>query len=760
TSVQEPEEREWFAERLESIEREEIGPDYKRQLLGAMVKSQALDRFLATKFVSLKRYGGEGAESMLAFFIELFTLASRDKVRNLVIGAHHRGRLNLLIGLLEMPPQLLFRKLQGKSEFPEDVCATGDVISHLCPSADLKIDGRELHVDMTNLPSHLEAVCPVSLGKTRCLQQLQKEARYGPDPDGNWSDSVMNVQVHGDAALAGQGVTQESLLMSGLPHFTTGGTLHLVINNQLGFTTPPEYGRGTAYPTDVAKIISAPVLHVNGERPEDVVRATRIAVEYQRKFRKNVFVDLNCYRRWGHNELDDPTFTNPLIYAAINEKRSIPDMYALEMAKEGIASVEEVAEIEKSHSSYLNGCLKNVGSFVPTNHLEGEWKGFSQAPNAITVWDTGYDTQMLQLIGAKSVSYPETFNVHPHLQKHHIQGRLSKIYKGKPLDWATAEALAFGSLLLEGYNVRISGQDVGRGTFSQRHALFVDQKTEDVFVPLNNISPNQKGRLEVANSLLSEEAVLGFEYGFSTVSPNNLVIWEAQFGDFFNGAQIQIDTYVSSGESKWCSMSNLVMVLPHGYDGAGPEHSSCRLERFLQLTDSSECLPDGEDINLQVAFPTTPAQYFHLLRRQMVRNYRKPLVIAGPKALFRAPHATSSMAELGPKTHFHPVLGDDSVGEGNSVRRVIFVTGKHFYALKEYRQEMKSKDVAIIRIEELCPFPTHQIRQQLAKFNNAKEFIWSQEEPQNMGAWIYCKARFENLVGHRVSFQSPTNRSF
>ncbi|XP_075224573.1 putative 2-oxoadipate dehydrogenase complex component E1 homolog isoform X2 [Lycorma delicatula] len=662
----------------------------------------------------------------------------------------HRGRLNLLTGVLQLPPVKLFHKLAGNSEFPPSAKATGDVISHLITSIDIELSGNEIHVTTLYNPSHLEAVNPVSMGKTRSRHLSYKQGGYG---NKYWGEEIVNIQVHGDGAVMGQGINQESVLMSNLPFFQVGGSIHLIVNNQLAFTTPPEHGRGTLYASDIAKIISAPVIHVNGDSPKDVAKATRLAIKYQRNFRKDIFIDMNCYRFWGHNELDDPNFTNPIIYKVIKNRKTVPDKYAETLLKEGKISEEEIKQIVSEHTSWLNSQLKKVDSYQPEEeYLKRQWTGYSQAPNAITTWNTGVQIDLLQHIGHKSVSVPENFNLHPTILKSHIQSRQKKLSENLSLDWSTCEALAFGSLLLQGFNIRISGQDVGRGTFSHRHAMLVDQDTGEVYIPLNNMSEEQEKKLEIANSFLSEEAVLGFEYGMSIENPKNLVIWEAQFGDFFNGAQIQIDTFITSGETKWMQLSGLVMLLPHGYDGAGPEHSSCRIERFLQLSDSSETHPDGEDVNMHIANPTTPAQYFHLLRRQMIRNYRKPLIVVAPKTLLRLPEATSPLTAIQPGTSFQPILDDTWAIDKEKVKKVIFTSGKHYYNLSKYREESMIKDTAIIRFEELCPFPLLYIQNIITKYNRARAFVWSQEEPQNMGAWSYIKPRFENLAGRKIKY--------
>ncbi|KAG0711627.1 putative OGDH E1 component DHKTD1, mitochondrial [Chionoecetes opilio] len=687
------EEREWFANAVESLQDEVITSEERIKLAGDMLRSQAFDNFLGTKFQSVKRYGAEGGESMMSFFTETFRRVAQEGVEHMVVGMAHRGRLNLLTGLLHYPPALMFKKMKGMPEFPENVQFIGDVLSHLCISLDLEMGGENpLHVTLLPNPSHLEAVNPVACGKTRARQRSLGEGCYSTHPEAQPGDKVMCLQVHGDAALGGQGVIQETLAFSAVPHFEIGGALHISINNQIGYTTPGERTRSSQYCTDVAKMCSLPVIHVNGDQPEAVVKAARLAVQYQRKFRRDVFVDLLCWRRWGHNELDNPRFTNPLMYHVIDAHRSVPDIYADQLVEEGVMGGEEVKKVTDDHVTFLTEQFKLVESTEPkAPHLEKQWAGFVQAPSTVQVWDTGVDTKSLH------------------------------------------------------------GQDVGRGTFSQRHCMLVDQETDEMHIPLNHIDEEQSAKLEVANSILSEEAVLGFEYGMSVESPNTLCIWEAQFGDFYNGAQIMIDTFVSSGEAKWLLQSCLTMVLPHGYDGAGPEHSSCHMERFLQNSSSSETVPDGENVNWCIVNPTTPAQYFHVLRRQMVRNYRKPIIIVGPKMLLRLPAATSSLADMAPGTHFHPVIGDPHINP-DSVRRVVFVSGKLYYTLLGEREARGIKDTAIIRLESLCPFPTQEINKELQKYKKAKKFVWSQEEHRNMGAWFFVRPRFENLCSTKLEY--------
>ncbi|XP_030754451.1 probable 2-oxoglutarate dehydrogenase E1 component DHKTD1 homolog, mitochondrial isoform X2 [Sitophilus oryzae] len=744
------EEREWFASELETSLNWKIDANQKKEILKDLIKSEAFDNFLAKKFSGVKRYGGEGAESMMTVLSELFQSAAKDSLEHIVLAMPHRGRLNLLTGLLNYPPTQIFHKLKGNADFPEKYQCSGDVLSHLISSADLIYpDDSSVHVSLIYNPSHLEAVNPVSMGKTRAKQLALKDGDYGTH--NVWSDKVLNIQVHGDAAIIGQGVNQECLELSGVPHFEIGGSIHLVVNNQVGFTTPSDRGRSSRYCTDLAKIISAPVLHVNGDHPEEVYKATRIAYQYQRKFRKDIFIDLNCFRRWGHNEMDDPTFTNPALYSIIHSKRSVPQLYKAKLEEERVISEQECEEVYNEHFDWLNEELKAVDQWEPYDpYFKDHWKDITQAEEAVTTWDTGINVNHMSFIGQKSVNVPDNFKIHPTILRGHVTNRLSKIANGQEIDWSTAEALALGSLLLEGHNVRISGQDIGRGTFSQRHAMLVDQQSNNIFIPLNNMHPNQTTFLELANSILSEEAVLGYEYGMSIENPNNIIIWEAQFGDFFNGAQIIFDTFISSGEAKWITQSGLTVLLPHGYDGAGPEHSSARIERFLQMTDSKEDKVDGETVNMQVCHPSTPAQYFHLLRRQMIRPFRKPLILFTPKTLLRSADCVSNFTDMEKGTHFKPIIGDNKVVPAK-VQRVLLTSGKHYYTLDQERGTIGVDDTAILRIESFCPFPTLELIKELSIYPNSKVFIWCQEEPQNMGAWAFIKRRFENLIGRPVN---------
>ena len=753
-------EQDWLYQNFEKAMETELSNDDKKTLAKEMLKSQNFDQFLATKFSNVKRYGGEGAEGMMGFFTEIFGQSASDAgLKEIIIGIAHRGRLNLLTGLLQFPPVAMFRKMKGLPEFPPDQRGAGDVLSHLTSSIDLiQSNGTSLHVTMLPNPSHLEAVNPVAVGKVRARHMSQKIGDYSwnqnsnphvDDASGLVGDSILCVQVHGDAAVAGQGINQEILAMSQLPHYSVGGSLHLVVDNQVGFTTPSERGKSSRYSSDIAYIVGAPVIHVNGDDPESVVRATRLALKYRMKFAKDVFVEIHCVRKWGHNELDDPTFTNPLLYSNVQVRSSIPDAYLQKLSVEGSMTTEEGNQIVSQHSEMLNTDFQKIEAYEPKREtLKSHWVNMSPAPHdKLMQWDTGLPPALLKYVGSKSVSHPSDLNLHSQLSKMHVDGRLKRIQSGEGLVWGDCEALALGSLLYQGFNVRISGQDVGRATFAHRHAMLVDQKSNEMYIPLNYLEGDQVGHLEIANSPLSEEAVLGFEYGFSVENPNNLVIWEAQFGDFFNGAQIILDTFLSNGESKWGLQSAITIMLPHGMDGAGPEHSSCRIERFLQMTDSKESGVDGDDVNWNVVNPTTAGQYYHLLRRQMIRNFRKPLVIVAPKILLRMSAASSTLNDIGPGTHFHPVIGDPSVSDPKKVTKVVFVSGKHYYALAKKAEEEKCKDTAFIRLEQLCPFPVADLQNELLRYPNAKKFIWSQEEHRNMGAWSFVQHRFRNLVG-------------
>ncbi|RPD70915.1 dehydrogenase E1 and transketolase domain-containing protein 1 [Lentinus tigrinus ALCF2SS1-7] len=753
-------ERLWFSHLLESEEAEarKVDDEQRKRIHELLAKSEVFDQFLQLKFPNLKRYGLEGGESMLPALDALFSSSAQAGVEHIIIGMPHRGRLNLLTGMLEFPPSALFHKIKGGSELPEGYgAAAGDVISHLTGSPSLQYSGASKPVKVSLLPnpSHLEAVNPVALGKTRAkqfalLKTLQRAGETGCRP----GDRVMCVQLHGDASFTGQGIVMEGLGLSNLPHYTVGGSVHLVVN--IGYTTPASSARSSLYCSDVAKMINAPVLHVNGDYPEDVQRAVEVAFKYRNYFRKDIIVDLIVYRRWGHNELDEPAFTQPLMYEKIRSRRSVPALYEERLIDENVLTKDAAEAVRAGHKEFLAAELAAVPAHTPGSHssvLQGQWAGLTSPANRAAVRDpeTGVEKATLQTVGRASVAVPEGFEIHPRLQRH-VKHRLQAMDSGQGLDWATAEALAFGSIMLEGCDVRISGQDVGRGTFSQRHAMLVDQKTEGVVVPLN-LALDCTGRLELANSSLSEMAVLGFEYGVSWEKPDMLPIWEAQFGDFFNGAQVIIDTFISSGETKWLKQSGIVLLLPHGLDGAGPEHSSSRIERMLQLTNDPYTFHDGPDaanINMHVTFPTTPAQYFHLLRRQVKRNFRKPLIVAGPKGLLRLPAAASTLDELSTGHKFQPVLDDPAITDPESVSRVVLLSGKLYYDLAKERQKRGlDGKVAFVRVEELSPFPFRPLLDVMSGYAKAGDVVWLQEEPRNQGAWTHVEPRL-NAVMERL----------
>lgn len=754
-------ERLWFSHLLESEEEvgRKIDIEQRKRIHGLLAKSEVFDHFLQLKYPNLKRYGLEGGESMLPALDALFSASAQAGVEHIIVGMPHRGRLNLLTGLLEFSPSALFQKIKGGSEIPEECTASGDVISHLTASPTLQYTGASKPVKVSLLPnpSHLEAVNPVALGKTRAKQfALLKALQRAGDTECKPGDRVMCVQLHGDASFTGQGIVMEGLGLSNLPHYTVGGSVHLVVNNSIGYTTPASSARSSLYCSDVAKMINAPVLHVNGDYPEDVQRAIDVAFKYRNYFRKDIIVDLIVYRRWGHNELDEPAFTQPLMYEKIRSRRSVPALYEERLIDENVLTKDAAEAVRTQHKEFLAAELAAAPSHKAGSHLsvlQGQWKGISWpvSKEARRDPDTGVQKEILQQVGNASVAVPESFQIHPRLQRH-VKHRLQALESGQGLDWATAEALAFGSLMREGYDVRISGQDVGRGTFSQRHAMLVDQRTEGVVVPLN-LALECEGRLELANSSLSEMAVLGFEYGVSWEKPDLLPIWEAQFGDFFNGAQVIIDTFISSGETKWLKQSGIVLLLPHGLDGAGPEHSSSRIERMLQLTNDPYTFHGSETahVNMHVAFPTTPAQYFHLLRRQMKRNYRKPLIIAGPKGLLRLPAAASTLDELSEDRRFQPVLDDPAISDHAGVTRVVLLSGKLYYDLVKERQKRQLDDkVAFIRVEELSPFPFRAALNVMARYANASDVLWLQEEPRNQGAWTHVEPRL-NAVTERLA---------
>jgi len=644
----------------------------------------------------------------------------------------------VLANVMSKPYRAIFHEFKGGSANPDDVEGSGDVKYHLGASSDREFDGNMVHLSLTANPSHLEIVDPVVLGKVRAKQDQRGDKERV---------QVLPLLIHGDAAFAGQGVVAECFGLSGLKGHRTGGSVHFIVNNQIGFTTAPRFARSSPYPSDVARMIEAPIFHVNGDDPESVVHVAKIATEFRQQFHKPVVIDMFCYRRHGHNEGDEPAFTQPLMYKRIREQPGVTEIYGKRLESEGLIKPGELEELRASVTRHLEEEFELGDNFRPNkaDWLDGRWSGIARAEEGPRRGETGVELSTVKEVGEKITQFPATFNAHRTIDRL-IKNRRKMIDDGLGIDWAMAESLAFGTLLKEGFPVRLSGQDVERGTFSQRHAVLIDQLSEKKYTPLNHLGKGQ-AKLEVINSMLSEEAVLGFEYGYSLAEPMALVLWEAQFGDFANGAQVIIDQFLAAGERKWLRMSGLVMLLPHGYEGQGPEHSSARLERFLQLS--------AED-NWQVANCTTPANYFHILRRQMHRKFRKPLILMTPKSLLRHKRVVSEMPDFGPQSSFHRVLWDGAqVGHSETVqllpddqiKRVVLCSGKVYYDLFEERESRKVNDVYLMRIEQLYPFPARALIQELGRFPQA-EMIWCQEEPKNMGAWSFIEANIEWVLEH------------
>ena len=729
--IQEPDEKAWIQRRIESIDsRTQFTPRGKRAIHQRLVEAEGFENFLHVKYVGTKRFGLDGAESLIPALEQTLKRGSQLGLREVILGMPHRGRLNVLANILQKPYTAIFSEFQGLTAHPDDVGGSGDVKYHLGTSSDRVFDGNSVHLSLTANPSHLEAVNPVVLGKVRAKQTL-----IGDDDH----TQVMGLLMHGDASFAGQGLVAETLCFSQLRGYQTGGTIHFIVNNQIGFTTSPSYSRSSPYPSDVAKMIQAPIFHVNGDDPEAVVHVARIATEYRQEFKRDVVIDMFCYRRFGHNEGDEPAFTQPIMYRAIAKHPTTLDIYTRKLITEGVVTEAESEATLGAFRARLEQDFEAASGYKPnkTDWLEGRWKGLVQLSDEeeLREDDTSAPLEALHEAGTALATAPANFALNPKLTRQ-LEAKRKMIESGDGIDWPTAEALAFGTLLIEGTPVRLSGQDSGRGTFSQRHSVFVDQDSEERYTSLNHIRRGQ-ARYEVLDSPLSEASVLGFEYGYTLSDPNALVLWEGQFGDFANGAQVIIDQFIASGESKWLRMSGVVMLLPHGFEGQGPEHSSARLERFLQL-----CAED----NLQVVNLTTPANYFHALRRQVRRNFRKPLVVMAPKSLLRHKRVISRLAELGPDTLFHRVLPDAArLVLDKKVRRVVLCSGKVYYDLVQGRQERAIKDVAIVRVEQLYPWPRQGVLQQLARYAGA-EVTWCQEDPANMGAWTFVYPRLMNIL--------------
>jgi 2-oxoglutarate dehydrogenase E1 component len=727
--IQELEQRRWIQARIEVPRNQtEFTREGKRAILERLTVAETLERFLDRRYTGTKRFGLEGGESLIPALEQVIKRGGQLGVKELVFGMPHRGRLNVLTNVMQKPFAALFSEFQGNPAHPEDVQGSGDVKYHLGTSTDREFDGNLVHLTLNANPSHLEAVDPVVLGRVRAKQRQRGDADR---------DQVVGLLMHGDAAFAGQGLVAESLELSLLKGYRTGGTIHFIVNNQIGFTTSPAQARSGPYPSDVAKANQAPIFHVNGDDPEAVVHVSRIATEFRQRFKTDVVVDIFCYRRHGHNETDEPAFTQPLMYRTIADHPTTRQIYARRLIEEGVVSEAEVEGMVNDFLKTLEVQFEAARSYKPNkaDWLEGQWTGLAVASGDDRRGQTAVPMELLKEVGEALTRVPQGFNVNRKIARQ-LEAKRKAVESGEGIDWATGEALAFGTLCAEGTFVRLSGQDSGRGTFSHRHAVLVDQQTEDKYVPLNHVREGQAA-FEVVDSPLSEAAVLGFEYGYSLAEPHALILWEAQFGDFANGAQVIIDQFLVSAEAKWLRMSGLVLLLPHGYEGQGPEHSSARLERFLQLC--------GED-NMQVCNLTTAANYFHALRRQVRRNFRKPLVITTPKSLLRSPEVTSKLAEMGPGTYFRRVIEEtDRLVEDEKVRRVVLCSGKVYFDLLHARRERKIADVALVRLEQLYPFPFNTLAQDVGRYRNA-EFVWCQEEPQNMGAWSFVDRRIEQVL--------------
>jgi 2-oxoglutarate dehydrogenase E1 component len=743
--VSDPAQKSWIQERIEGPDKEvTFTREGKRAILNKLVEAEGFEKFCDVKFTGTKRFGLDGGESMIPALEQIIKRGGALGVKEIALGMAHRGRLNVLAQVMGKPHRAIFHEFKGGSMQPDDVEGSGDVKYHLGASSDREFDGNRVHLSLTANPSHLEIVNPVVLGKVRA-----KQDQHGATPEDR--TMVMPLLISGDAAFAGQGVIAECFGLSGLRGHRTGGSVHFIVNNQIGFTTYPRYSRSSPYPSDVAKMIEAPIFHANGDDPEAVVFAAKVATEFRQKFQKPVVIDMFCYRRFGHNEGDEPSFTQPLMYKKIRSHPTTLEIYSKKLVGEGVVSEGEIEKMKADWRARLDIELEAAQGYRPNSAdwLDGRWAGFKTGGDVEEPrrGNTGVAVEKLKDIGKKITAAPQGFHVHRTIQRF-LDQRAKAIESGEGIDWATAEALAFCSLLLDGFPVRLSGQDTERGTFSQRHSVLVDQENEQRYIPFNHLSDKQ-ARFEVINSMLSEEAVLGFEYGYSLAEPNALTLWEAQFGDFANGAQVVFDQFISSGERKWLRMSGLVCLLPHGYEGQGPEHSSARLERFLQMS--------AED-NMQVANCTTPANFFHVLRRQLKREIRKPLILMTPKSLLRHKRAVSRLDELGSGTTFHRVLWDDAqmlpdaeikLVADDKIRRVVLCSGKVYFDLYEEREKRGIDDIYLMRIEQLHPFPTKALVHELSRFKQA-EIVWCQEEPRNMGAWFFVDTFIEwvlNQIG-------------
>ncbi|MFK7870545.1 MAG: 2-oxoglutarate dehydrogenase E1 component [Roseobacter sp.] len=735
--ISDPEQAGWLKERIEGFGKEvTFTREGRKAILSKLVEAEGFEKFLHVKYMGTKRFGLDGGESLVPAMEQIIKRGGALGVRDIVIGMPHRGRLSVLANVMAKPYRAIFNEFQGGSFKPDEVDGSGDVKYHLGASSDREFDGNSVHLSLTANPSHLEAVNPVVLGKCRAKQDQNN------DPD---RTSVMPILLHGDSAFAGQGVVAECFALSGLRGHKTGGTMHIVVNNQIGFTTAPHFSRSSPYPTDNALVVESPIFHVNGDDPEAVVHAAKVATEFRQKFHKDVVIDIFCYRRFGHNEGDEPMFTNPMMYKKIKGHKTTLSLYTERLVKDGLIPEGEIEDMKAAFQAYMNEEFEAGKEYRPNkaDWLDGKWSHLDKQEAKYQRGKTAISKATMKDVGTALTQVPEGYPLHKTVGRL-LETRAQMFAKGKGFDWATAEALAFGSLLTEGFPVRLAGQDSTRGTFSQRHSGLINQNTEERYFPLNNIKAGQ-AQYEVIDSMLSEYAVLGFEYGFSLAEPNALTMWEAQFGDFANGAQIMFDQFVSSGESKWLRMSGLVCLLPHGFEGQGPEHSSARLERFLQMC--------GQD-NWIVANCTTPANYFHILRRQIHRSFRKPLILMTPKSLLRHKLAVSTTEEFTSGSSFHRVLWDDAQ-QGNSdtklvadkkIKRVVMCSGKVYYDLLEERDARGIDDIYILRFEQFYPFPAQSAVKELERFKDA-QMIWCQEEPKNQGAWTFIEPNIEWVLG-------------
>ncbi|WP_313805300.1 2-oxoglutarate dehydrogenase E1 component [Sphingobium sp.] len=725
------EERRFLQDRLEGKDKEiHFTAEGKKAILSKVIQAEQYEKFLGRKYVGTKRFGLDGGESMIPALEAVIKYGGLSGVREIVFGMAHRGRLNVLANVMAKGFRVIFHEFSGGTANPEDVGGSGDVKYHLGTSTDREFDGVKVHMSLVPNPSHLETVDPVVLGKVRAQQTFRDDL--------DKHEQVLPVLIHGDAAFAGQGIVWECLGFSGVPGYNTGGCIHFIVNNQIGFTTSPQFSRGSPYPSDVAKGVQAPILHVNGDDPEAVTFACKLAIEYRQTFHRDIVIDMWCYRRFGHNEGDEPSFTQPQMYAKIRQHPPVSDVYSARLMAEGVVDDDFVSKATGDFVNHLEDEFEAAKSYKANkaDWFAGRWSGLHKPADAETARqnvESAISQKLFDSLGKTLTTIPEGHNVHKTL-KRVIDAKADMFKSGENYDWATGEALAFGSLLSEGYGVRLSGQDSGRGTFSQRHAVWTDQDSEAKYIPLSTVP---HGRFEVLDSPLSEYGVLGFEYGFALADPKSLVLWEAQFGDFANGAQIVFDQYIVSSETKWLRSNGLVCLLPHGYEGQGPEHSSARLERFLQLCAEG---------NIQVANITTPANYFHVLRRQMLRPFRKPLIIMAPKSLLRHKLAVSKAEDFLGETHFKRILSDPNAAPDKDTRRLVLCSGKVFYDLMEARNAAGDKDVQIVRIEQIYPFATEALATRIARMTNLEEVVWCQEEPRNNGAWFFVEPYVEEAL--------------